>query len=328
MELHQLRCFEMVAEELHFARAADRLSLTQSAVSRTVMALETLLGARLFNRSKRSSVTLTTTGALFLPEAKLILRQAERGEMVGKRAGRGELGRIEIGYVASAALAGTVSDFVRRYRAVAPGVDVHLRELETPRQIEDIATGRLDIGFIRARKQYPVEIKAFRLSRDPLLIALPAGHPLARQEAITPADLAGIPLLVPHFGEEAGFLTRIQELGRAGGFSPVIMEPVRDFLTVITTVAAGLGFGLVPVSVGNLRIPGTVLRPVRGLDLSSDLVLASRHAEASPAVRQFIALLGQSESGRLRLTRASPSAAQHRETAQPARAALGAEIPQ
>jgi len=288
MELHQLRCFEVVADERHFARAADRLGTTQSGVSRTILALEAALGARLFNRSKRSSVTLTSTGALFLPEARLILRQAERGEAVGKRAGRGEIGRIEIGYVASAALGGTVSALVRAYRASAPEVEIHLQELETPRQIEEIASGRLDIGFLRARKTYPPEVKTIPLQRDPLLIALPSGGKLARKRILHPADLAAMPFLIPHFGEEAGFLTRLQELGRAGGFTPRILAPVRDFLTVLTAVAAGLGCGLVPASVGNLRIPGTLLRPVQGLDLSADLVLAHRTPEASPAVQQFI----------------------------------------
>ena len=83
MELRQLRCFEILAEELHFARAADRLGTTQSGVSRLIAGLETTLGGKLFNRAKRSSVSLTATGALFLPEARAILRQAERGETIG-----------------------------------------------------------------------------------------------------------------------------------------------------------------------------------------------------------------------------------------------------
>ena len=174
---------------------------------------------------------------------------------MGKQAGRGEIGRIEIGYVASAALGGTVSDMVRSYRQFAPDVDVHLRELETPRQIEEIARGRLDIGFIRARTDYPPEIRTIPLRRNSLLIALQADHPLARRKSLRPADLATVRFLVPDFGEEAGFLARIHELGQAGGFTPLLMEPVRDFLTVLTAVAAGLGFGLVPASVGNLRIP-------------------------------------------------------------------------
>jgi DNA-binding transcriptional LysR family regulator len=292
MELRQLRCFEILAEERHFARAADRLGTTQSGVSRLIAGLEASLGGKLFNRSKRSAVSLTTTGALFLPEAQAILRQAERGESFGRRAARGETGRLEIGFVASAAWAGLVAACVRRYHATAPGVEVHLREMETPRQLEEIAAGRLDIGFLRARDSYPVEVRVRNLSRDALLIALPEGDMLAGKTELLPADLAGQKFLLPYFGEEAGFLVRLKALGVAGGFMPGILPPVRDFLTVLTAVASGLGVGLVPESAGNLALPGVVLRPVAGVVLQSELHLACRRAENSPAVRQFLALAG------------------------------------
>ncbi len=292
MELRQLRCFEILAEELHFARAADRLGTTQSGVSRLIAGLETALGGKLFNRAKRSSVSLTATGELFLPEARAILRQAERGETIGRLAARGEIGSLEIGFVASAAWDGTVSALVRRYSAMAPGVEVRLREMETPRQLEEIAAGRLDLGFLRARADYPVEVKVLLLQRDALHIALPEDHKLAAQPVLSPADLEGAKFIVPYFGEAAGFLVRIGALGEAGGFTPEILAPVRDFLTVLTSVAAGLGVGLVPESAVNFRIPGTVLRPVEGVELVSELMLASRRAEASPAVRQFLALAG------------------------------------
>ncbi len=290
MELRELRCFEVLAEELHFARAAERLGLAQSGVSRLIAGLETDLGAKLFNRGKRSQVSLTTTGALFLPEARAILRQAERGESLGRRAARGELGRLEIGFVASAAWDGTVSALVRRYHEAAPGVEIHLQEMETPRQLEEIAAGRLDIGFLRARADYPVEVKVTSLKRDALMLALPAYGALAQAPALTPAMLKGQKFLLPHFGEEAGFLARLQALGAAGGFTPDILTPVRDFITVLTAVAAGLGLGMVPAPASSLGIPGIVLRKIEGITLESELMLASRRAETSPAVRQFLAL--------------------------------------
>ncbi len=290
MELRELRCFEMLAEELHFARAAERLGLAQSGVSRLIAGLETDLGAKLFNRGKRSQVSLTTTGALFLPEARAILRQAERGESLGRRAARGEVGRLEIGFVASAAWDGTASALVRRYHEAAPEVEIHLREMETPRQLEEIAAGRLDIGFLRARADYPVEVKVARLKRDALLLALPASGALAQAKALKPKMLKGQKFLLPHFGEEAGFLARLQALGAAGGFTPEFLTPVRDFITVLTAVAAGLGLGLVPEPAKSLGIPGIVLRQVEGIALESELMLASRRAETSPAIRQFLAL--------------------------------------
>ncbi len=287
MELQQLRSFKIVAEELHFARAADRLGATQSTVSRNILALESSLGVRLFNRSKRSAVTLTSAGELFLSEVLLILRQCDRAETIGRRAGRGEIGRIEIGFVASAALNGTVSQSVRKFRSMAPSVEITLREMETPRQMNEIITGRLDVGFIRARDHYPVELKVIPINRDPLLIAMHSDHPLVEKKNIQARDLAKLEFIIPYFGDESGFIGQIQDLGRAGGFSPRVSASVRDFLTVITSVSAGLGFGLVPASIANLAIPGVTLRPIDDIELTSNLVFVLRHVEASPVIQMF-----------------------------------------
>lgn len=290
MELRELRCFAVLAEELHFARAAQRLGLAQSGVSRLVAGLETDLGGKLFNRGKRSQVTLTTTGVLFLPEARAILQLAERGEYLGRRAARGEVGRLEIGFVATAAWDGTASALIKRYHEAAPEVEVHPHEMETPRQLEQIAAGKLDIGLLRARADYPPEVKVTRLKKDLLMLALPAGDSLARVPTLTPDMLRGQKFILPHFGEEAGFLARLRALGAAGGFEPELRNVVRDFLTVLTAVAGGLGAGLVPEAAQSLGIPGVVLRHVEGVMLESEMMLASRRAETSPAVRQFLAL--------------------------------------
>lgn len=290
MELRELRCFVVLAEELHFARAAQRLGMVQSGVSRLMAGLETDLGGKLFNRGKRSQVSLTTTGILFLPEARAILQQADRGEHIGRRAARGEVGRLEIGFVATAAWDGTAPALIRRYRAAAPEVEIHLHEMETPRQLEQIAAGKLDIGLLRARADYPLEVKVVKLKRDALMLALPEADELAQVPILTADLLRGRKFILPHFGEEAGFLARLHSLGAAGGFKPELLTAVRDFLTVLAAVAAGLGVGLVPEAAQSLGLPGVVLRHVEGVTLESELVLASRRAETSPAVRQFLAL--------------------------------------
>lgn len=291
MELRELRCFAVLAEELHFARAAQRLGLAQSGVSRLVAGLETDLGGKLFNRGKRSQVTLTTTGILFLPEAQAILNLAERGEYLGRRAARGEVGRLEIGFVATAAWDGTASTLIKRYHTAAPEVEIHLHEMETPRQLEQIAAGKLDIGLLRPRADYPPEVKVTRLKRDVLMLALPSADKLAQTPTLTADLLRGKKFILPHFGEEAGFLARLHTLGEAGGFEPELRTAVRDFLTVLTAVAGGLGVGLVPEAAQSLGIPGVVLRHVEGVTLESELMLASRRAETSPSVRQFLAMV-------------------------------------
>src|SRR5215470_12432433 len=113
LDARQLRYFIAVAEELHFARAADRLNVAQSAVSQQIKALEEAFGARLLSRRKRAAVSLTQAGRLFLPEAAAAIRQLDRAEQVGRLAARGELGQIEVGYVTSAAMSGTLPSLLR-----------------------------------------------------------------------------------------------------------------------------------------------------------------------------------------------------------------------
>src|SRR5262249_20151043 len=107
MELRHLRYFVAVAEELHFARAAERLNITPPSLTQQIQALEAEIGARLLNRTKRS-VELTDAGRRFLDESRKTIRQAEHTELVGRQAGRGDLGRIEIGYMTSSACCGIV----------------------------------------------------------------------------------------------------------------------------------------------------------------------------------------------------------------------------
>jgi DNA-binding transcriptional LysR family regulator len=102
MDSRLLKAFVSLAEDLHFARTADRLDVAQSVLSDQLKKLETALGVRLLNRNKRSAVTLTDAGALFLREAVLAIRQLERAESVGKLAARGEIGNVSLGYVGSA----------------------------------------------------------------------------------------------------------------------------------------------------------------------------------------------------------------------------------
>ena len=209
MELRHLRYFVAVAEELHFGRAAERLRIAQSALSTQIQALERHLGVRLLQRSKRSTVAVTDAGTLVLEEARQTLRQAERTELVGRRAGRGELGRVEIGYVVSAALAGVLSSTVSNFRRNHPAVDIRVQELATPRQLDELAAGRLDVGLLRPRPRYPPGVVAVRVLREALMIALPQGHPLATRGArsVRAAALADEEFVVPHFEEEeSGFL--------------------------------------------------------------------------------------------------------------------------
>src|SRR5438270_3418464 len=154
MELRHLRYFMAVAEELHFSRAAERLHISPPSLTQQIQSLEQELGARLFLRTKRE-VKLTDAGARFLEEARTTLRHAQRAQVVARRAARGEMGRVEIGFVSSAACAGLLTASVPAYRDAYPLVELSMRKMETAKQIEQLTGSRLDIGFLRPPTRYP-----------------------------------------------------------------------------------------------------------------------------------------------------------------------------
>ena len=291
MELRWLESFVVVAEELHFARAADRLHLAPSALSAQIKALESSLGVRLFDRGKRTRPALTDAGAAFLPEAQRTLAQAARAVAVGRRAGRGELGRVEIGYVASAAFSGVLTRTLAQCAAPGSELTVTVREIETPAQLDALAAGSIDIGFLRWRPRYPPGIAATTLLAEDVLVAVSDTGPLAALEEIEPAQLRDECFVAPHFDEEHDFRHHIMDVGEHGGFDPRIAPPVRDFIAALTLVGGGLGTALVPASLRRAQVPGVVLRPLAGLQLTTRLVGAYRGGDTSPAVRAVIGRL-------------------------------------
>jgi DNA-binding transcriptional LysR family regulator len=288
VELRHLRYFVAVAEDLSFRGAADRLRLAQPALTHQIQALERILGARLLNRTKRS-VELTEAGSLFLEEARMTLRQAERARLVGARAGRGELGCIEIGYVGSTASAGILSSNVFSFRQSYPSVDLRLTEMDTDRQLEDLAEGRLDVGFIRPPvPQYPLGIVAMTILNEPVIVALRKDHPLAAQSAIPVAALANEPFITTHVKEGIGFYEHMMSVCRKGGFTPRVVQRARQFVTIVSLVGAGLGVALVPGCMRSVQPPDVTYRPLADARDHSELAVAFRRVERAPAAKAFI----------------------------------------
>ncbi|MFF3334019.1 LysR substrate-binding domain-containing protein [Streptomyces sp. NPDC002888] len=288
MELRWLASFVVVAEELHFARAADRLHLAPSALSAQIRALEGHLGVRLIDRGRRSRPALTGAGRLFLAEAERTLAQVSRAEAVGRRAGRGELGHAEIAYVASAAFSGVVTGILASCSAPGSEVTVGVRELETPAQLEALGAGDVDVGFLRWRPTYPPGVTAICLLTEEVVLAVPEGTPAAALDAVPAAALREARFVAPYFDEEYGCRDQILQVGADGGFAPDIAPPVRDFIAALTLVGGGHGVALVPDSLRRVRLPGVAYRPLADVRLTTRLVGAHRRGEASPAVRGVI----------------------------------------
>ncbi|WP_316979404.1 LysR family transcriptional regulator [Shumkonia mesophila] len=289
LDVRQIRCFIKVAESLHFARAADQLHIAQSALSRQIQALEKSLGVRLLYRNKRAPIRLTDAGEMFLAEVQPGLAQLERAESVARQIGRGESGRLEIAYIASATYSGLLPSVIYAYHLEFPAVTVTLLEMETWRQLEALSENRIDVGFLRPRPEYPPGIVVVPQLRETLSIALRVDHPLAATgKAIRPMDLTNESFILPQSDDRAGFGEHTREIGRYGGFSPKFSYNVRDFITALNFVAMGLGISVVPASLRRIQLADVVYRPLDGLTLHAEIVSAVRRNNNSPAVREFI----------------------------------------
>ena len=287
LDSRPLRCFVAVARELHFGRAADRLQIAQSALSRQLLELERKLGARLLNRGRRSSISLTHAGAALLAEAELAIQQLDRAELVAKRTARGEIGRVEVGYVLSAVLSGLLPRVLKAFRSAHPSVQIQLIAMETPRQIEGLRTGLLDVGFIRPRADYPEGVAANVVHREPFVIAVGNEHPLAARSVDIRA-LAQENFIAPQFDETSGFVEHLAALGARGGFEPRLAYRVRDFITAATMASAGYGVVLAPKSIASIQSGNIVCKSIRGYDAMAELAVAFRTAALSPAAQLFV----------------------------------------
>ena len=285
LDARQLRYFIAVAEELSFARAADRLNVAQSAVSLQIKGLEEAFGARLLNRRKRAAVSLTEAGRLFLSEAVAAIRQLERAEQVGHLAARGELGQIEVAYVTSVAMNRILPNLLREYRQSHPAVQLRLTAMETQRQLDALAEGRLDAALIRPRPDYAAGVAARVIHREGLCVALAADHPLARSHTLQAAELGNEAFIVPHL---ATFGCHLERLAAAGRFPIKIVHDVGDFVTALSMAAAGYGVAIAPESMRGLGVSELVFRPLADFAEKVELAVAFRTAEPSASVRAFI----------------------------------------
>jgi len=285
MELRQLRYFVALAEELHFGRAARRLALTQPPLSQAIMTLERELGLRLFERTRRS-VALTHAGKAFLEEARQTLARAERAVEHARRAGRGEEGRLAVGFLANTAytlLPLALRDFARGF----PDVTLDLRELTIPQQLDALRRENIDVGLLRP----PVaeaELAAETVLEEPFVLALPAAHPLRAMRRVPLRRLAGESFVM--FPRTAGFVFHDLIMGFClrAGFTPRVAQEVNQTHAVIGLVSAGIGVALVPASARKIGLAGVVYRPFREATPLAKVALAWRRTDASPVVAAFL----------------------------------------
>jgi DNA-binding transcriptional LysR family regulator len=287
MELRHLRYFITVAEELHFGRAAQRLNMTQQPLSRQIRDLEIEIQVTLFHRTKRT-VRLTEAGKVFLERSYGVLAQLEQAIAVTQQIGRGEVGRLAIGFVDSAMYT-LLPEIVRVFREQFPAVELRLYELTTAQQIQALHHKQIDIGIVRsAISEAGLSVECFL--PESLVLALPENHPLSAQTQVSLSTLADELFIL--FPAKMGpvFYDQIITICQQAGFQPKVAQEAVQMQTIVGLVAAGLGIAIVPASLQNFHRSGVIYRPLQEQIPKTGLYLAWRQHDTSPVLSAFLSL--------------------------------------
>jgi len=297
MELRHLRYFIAVAEEGHVTRAAERLGMQQPPLSQRIKAMERELDVQLFHRRARG-VELTDAGRAFFNNARAVLAQLDHTFEATRRTARGEEGRISIGIVPTSPFHPFVPRVIRAFREAYPQVSLQLEERLGGELLELIGNEQIDVAFIRTPHTNQEQFVINRLLEEPMLVALPAAHALARNGAG-----GGSALLLKHLARETFILyaplgTGLREVTmaacRAAGFSPRVGQEAPRVTSTLSLVAVGLGISLVPASLSHLYVDGVLYRRLSGsIQPKAPLDLASRRGDSSVVVRHFLKLVRQ-----------------------------------
>lgn len=287
MDLRRLRYLVTVAEEGHITRAAERLGIQQPPLTRQIRALEEELGVRLFERLPRG-MRLTDAGRAVAEEAQAILERAARLPDLAARAARGERGRLAVGYTSSGAFHPFVAQQIRAFRAAGPGVVLALAEDGTPELVRGLEEERLDAAFVRSGGTHGADLLVEPLLEEPMVAAVPTGHPMARLKSVELAALADETFVFYRRPTGPGLHDAILAACLRAGFSPTVGQEAPRMSSTLGLVAAGLGVSIVPASMQRMNVEGVAFVPFRGdPGLVAPLLLVTRRKGRSAIVERF-----------------------------------------
>jgi DNA-binding transcriptional LysR family regulator len=255
MEIRLLKTFVTVARLKGFSAAARALNTVQPAVSRQISDLEAELGVSLFWRSTRE-VRITAAGELLLQEAEEILAHEERARKAVQLAGRGQVGRLRIGFLGSACQS-FLPKLVQHYAAAQPNVQISLLEMTAEEQAQALAARQLDISLSRSLPETtPENITSITIYHDRLMVFAPERHPLSAASIVSLQDLASVPLVLFKRSGALMLFDQIVSACRMAGFSPDILHRPNSMQAVLTSVSAGLGVAIAPGCICKLDMTG------------------------------------------------------------------------
>ncbi|MGO4476751.1 LysR substrate-binding domain-containing protein [Massilia sp. 2TAF26] len=291
LDIRQLQYFVTVAEEEHVGRAAEKLHISQSPLSRQIAQLEEKLGLTLFERSQQR-IRLTRDGRTFLTEVQAFLTHANRLESLAKRLGRGDEGGLCIGYIENAMHAGVLPAGLRTLRASRPSVHVALYSQPPSEQLEGLRQRSLDIALVcDPPPADDPDLESAQVLSDPMILALPDCHPLCAVKELKPEDLNGQDWIAVRHHETG---THHQDFVAAcvrSGFTPNIKMEASEPTTAMGLVAANLGIAIVQQGLRHQAPPGVTLRELPWFSHRAPLWVVWHRINLRPLVASFREIL-------------------------------------
>ncbi|MBY8339622.1 LysR family transcriptional regulator [Streptomyces spinosirectus] len=293
LPLQQLHAFVVLAEELHFGRAAARLGIAQPPLSQQIRRLEDKVGHALFNRDP-GSVTLTPAGLELLPVARRVLGDLAHGLAAARAVGSGRAGTLRIGFAASLALT-VLPGLLHTYRQRFPQVTLDIREMTTAPQIVALRDNTIDIGLLR-EPAAEADLSFRTVLDEPFVAVLPAAHPLAAQRTVQLRKLANEPFVLLPRAVGPQLYDRITGLCATAGFTPRTTQHAVEWQTVCALVETGLGVSLAPASIRRIRLKGVAFRRIEPGTARTRVAVAWRTNDQSPLVAHLLAVVSKDPS--------------------------------
>ncbi len=259
MEFRHLRYFLVLAEELHFGRAARRLSISQPPLSLNIQQLEASVGAVLLIRNSKS-VLLTAAGRAFVPAARALLGQAAQAANLARNVGRGMAGSLSIGFAGTMLYSG-LPEILASFQVRHPLLRVMLKEMSSSEQLIELTHDRLDLGFVHTTR-VPPELSQILVASQAFVCCVPAGHALADKTRVSLALLEGEPFAVVSRAVSPDYHDRIVQTCLDAGFYPEIRYELQHWLSVVSLVSRGMGVALVPEALQLSGVAGAVFVPL------------------------------------------------------------------
>jgi DNA-binding transcriptional LysR family regulator len=270
MRLQFLRYFVVLAEELHFGRAASRLAITQPPLSAALKALENEVGVELMVRNSKQ-VRLTPAGAAYLLEAQRILESVSRAASIARAAAVGMNGRLFLGFGTSL-LFRDILEVVRRFNEEYPDIEVEMHEMPVKDLIASVMRGDLHAGFTNA-PSVPPPLESFPLADDHFVLCLPDTHPKAGLSEVDIHDISGEPFVM--FSRDIGPVNydALMSAFHGSGVHPKLVHRTRSWLSMMVMVSRGCGLALLPSTMSKVGMQGVCFVPVAGMKILARAML-------------------------------------------------------